>query len=229
MATSGTFTFNPSLGELVLLAYARCGVRRTEMVAEHMVNARMEVNLLLSDWSNQLVNAWAVELEEQALTLDVATYAVDGSTVSILDAYISTGTSQNVLDRMIMPISRSEYAAMPTKEQTGEPTVFWYDRLVSPTITVWPTPDASSTYTLKYYRVRQIQDANYVNAQTIEVPYRFLDALSWELAARLAVIYAADRAEGLSAKAAMQWQRAAKTDGEQVPFAIIPGLSGYYR
>ena len=62
MTTSGTYTFNPSLGEIVLNAYARCGVRRTAIMQEHMTDARFETNLMLSSWANQGVNLWEVVL-----------------------------------------------------------------------------------------------------------------------------------------------------------------------
>ena len=63
MTTSGTYTFNPSLGELTLYAYNLVGLRNTSLVQEHMQTARMATNLLLARWSNQGVNLWAVDLE----------------------------------------------------------------------------------------------------------------------------------------------------------------------
>lgn len=36
MATSGTFTFNPPIGQLTLNAFSRIQVKRTEVLAEHM-------------------------------------------------------------------------------------------------------------------------------------------------------------------------------------------------
>ena len=36
MATSGTFTFNPDLGELVLYAFNLAGVRPTALTQAHM-------------------------------------------------------------------------------------------------------------------------------------------------------------------------------------------------
>jgi hypothetical protein len=56
----------------------------------------------------------------------------------ILDMYISYGSPST--DRLIFPISRSEYAAYPDKTTQGTPTVFWFDRLIAPTFTLWPVP-----------------------------------------------------------------------------------------
>jgi len=229
MTTSGTYNFNPSLGEVVLNAFARCGIRRTALVQEHLQDARFEANLLFSEWSNRGVNLWKVDLQTVPLIEGTTLYTVPSNTVMILDAYIATGSGQSEFDRMIMPISRSEYSQTPNKNLQAPPTVFWFDRLINPTITVWPVPDQSNYYTLKYYRVIQIQDAEMENAQTLDVPYRWLDATCAGLASRLAAIYAPDRLQVLTARAESAYQIAAMQDTENVPLYIMPGLSGYFR
>ena len=230
MTTSGTYTFNPSLGEIVLNAYARCGVRRTAIMQEHMTDARFETNLMLSSWANQGVNLWEVVLISVPLVQGQTTYTVPAKVVMILDAVIqqNTGTSSQ-FDRVIMPISRTEYSQTPNKLQQAPPTVFWFDRLINPTVTLWPVPDQTNYYTLNYYAVTQIQDAELTDAQTVDIPYRWLDALAAGLAARLAAIYAPDRMQMLEAKAAQAYTIAATQDTENVPLYIMPGLSGYFR
>mgnify|MGYP003351675343 CR=1 FL=1 len=124
MTTSGTYTFNPSLGELTLYAYNLIGVRNTAVLQEHMEAARMASNMLCSRWANQGVNLWAVDLVTVPLVQGQATYSVDGNTVMILDAYMETvnGASQPI-DRIILPISRTEYASYPNKEQQAIPKI----------------------------------------------------------------------------------------------------------
>jgi hypothetical protein len=148
--------------------------------------------------------------------------------VIILDAFIRTSTGSTQYDRVIMPISRTEYSATPNKTLEAPPTVFWFDRLINPTVTLWPVPNQNGL-TLGYYAVTQIQDANYDNGQTLDIPYRWLDAASSGLAARLATIYAPDRVALLGPRAEQAWNIAAAQDVENVPTYIIPGLSGYYR
>ena len=230
MTTSGTYTFNPSLGEIVLNAYARCGVRRTAIMQEHMTDARFETNLMLASWANQGVNLWEVVLISVPLIQGQTTYTVPAKVVMILDAVIqqNTGTSSQ-FDRVIMPISRTEYSQTPNKLQQAPPTVFWFDRLINPTVTLWPVPDQTSTYTLNYYAVTQIQDAELTDAQTVDIPYRWLDALAAGLAARLAAIYAPDRMQMLEAKAQQAYTIAATQDTENVGLFITPGLAGYFR
>ncbi len=225
--TSGQFSFAPSLGEVVLNAFARIGVRRTEIVQTHLSDARMEANLLLARIANTEPNLWTVDLQALPLLQGSPTYTVPAETAMILDAYIRFGSPST--DRSIYPISRSEYSTYPEKDIQAFPTVFWFDRLISPTITLWPVPDGNGPYTLYYYRVRQIQDAEYVNGQNIEIPYLWLDAFTSGLAARLARIYAPSLEGQRKMDADEAWQLAAKQDVENVTLMFNPGLSSYFR
>jgi hypothetical protein len=226
MTTSGTYSFNPALGEIVLYAYQNIGVRPTAVLQEHMESARMAMNMMLSRWSNQGVNLWAVDLVTVPLVQGQTTYAVDGNTIMVLDAYTTTGSG---IDRVIMPISRTEYASYPNKAQQGFPTSYWYDRLVSPTLTLWPVPDGSSATILKYYRVRQIQDSNLQNGENAEVPYRWLEAVADGLTYRLARIWAPQMAQALKGQADESYSIAATQDVETVPTYISPMIGGYFR
>lgn len=226
MTTSGTYAFNPAIGEIVLYAYQNIGVRPTSVLQEHMESARMATNMMLSRWSNQGVNLWAVDLITVPLVQGQTTYAVDGNTVMILDAYTTTGSG---IDRVIMPISRTEYASYPNKSQQGFPTSYWFDRLISPTITLWPVPDGSSATILKYYRVRQVQDANLQNGETAELPYRWLEAFADGLTYRLARIWAPQMAQLLKGQADESYAIASAQDVEAVPTYISPMISSYFR
>jgi len=236
MTTSGTYTFNPALGEIVLYAYNLAGVRNTAVLQEHMQTARMATNMMLSRWANQGVNLWAVDLVTVPLVQGQSTYAVvdpdTGSTtntVVILDAYIETvnGSGQPI-DRLILPISRTEYASYPNKEQQGFSTTYWFDRLISPTVTLWPVPDGTTT-SLKYYRVRQIQDANLQGGQQVEIPYLWLEAFAYGLAQRLAIIWSPDKAIGLKPLADEAYSIAAAQNVETAQQYISPMISGYFR
>ena len=228
MTTSGTYNFNPTLGEITLNAFARCGIRRTALVQEHMQDARMETNLMLSNWSNRGVNLWEVDLQTVPLIQGQSTYSVPSNTIMMLDAYISTGSGQSTYDRVILPISRTEYAYTPNKNNQAPPTVFWFDRLINPTITLWPIPD-DSTVTLKYYVVKQIQDANFTGGQTLDLPYRWLDAFANGMAYRLARIWNKPISPQLKIEADESYKIAADQDTEYVSYYISPMISGYYR
>ena len=228
--TSGTFNFAPSLGEVVLNAYSRIGIRRTEILQTHLADARLEANLLLAKISNTQPNLWSVDLLAFPLIQGASTYTVPAETAMILDAYIRYGSP--FTDRSIYPISRSEYSTYPSKTLQAFPTVFWFDRLVSPTITLWPVPDGNGPYTLFYYRVSQVQDAEYsdgTNALNMQIPYLWLDAFVSGLAARLARIYAPQLEGQRKMDAHEAWDMAAKQDTENVNMMVSPGLSFYFR
>jgi hypothetical protein len=55
-----------------------------------------------------------------------------------------------------------------------------------PAVTVWPTPDNSTTYQFVYWRLRRVQDAG-AGAETADMNFRFLPALTAGLAYHIAV------------------------------------------
>lgn len=239
MATSDTYTFNPGLGELTLYAYNLIGVRNTAVLQEHMEAARMASNMLCSRWSNMGVNLWAVDLVTTPLVTDQATYSVDANTVAILDAYVQNDDSGANIDRIILPVSRTEYASYPNKEQQGFPTVYWFDRLISssrstgsagPSVTLWPVPNTDNgPQSLKYYRVRQIQDSALTNGQTVEIPYLWLEAFAYGLALRLAQIWNPAAVAMIKPMADESYQIAADQNIETAQQYISPMISGYFR
>lgn len=247
MTTSGSYNFNPGLGELVLYAYNIIGIRNTSIMQEHMQTARMATNMMLANWSNRGVNLWKVDLVEVPLVEGRATYAVDTNTVVILDAYVST-IYENAppVDRVILPVSRTEYSSYPNKKQTGFTTVYWFDRLTSPTdmhgpgdeelfsvngpqITLWPVPDGYSAQTLKYYRLVYAQTSNFQNGETVDIPFLWMEAFADGLAYRLAKIWNPQVAVALKAVADESYQIAADQNVETAQQYISPQLAGYFR
>lgn len=228
MATSGTTDFSPAVSDLILNAFARIQIRPSAITQEQMVQCRMECNFLQAEWVNKGVSLWTVDLVTVPLVQGTATYSVDPDTIMILDAYISTGTAPNEVDRYITPFSRTDYASIANKEQQGMSTVYWFNRQINPTITLWQVPD-SSELVLKYWRYRQIQDAAYTGGITPEIPYRFLDAWSAALSHRLARIYAPTLEAARKADALEAWQIAATQDVENSPLYVMPQVGSYYR
>lgn len=235
MTSSGTYQFDPSNGDFVVFAYSLCGLRRSELTTQHMADARTALNLLFSNWSNFTPNLWTVDLVSVELEEGVASYDVDPKTIMILDAYIRTGDLGDVTtltDRIIWPISRTDYASMPNKNFLAPPTVFWFDRTREPTITLWQVPDFTSTVDtvnqLQYYRCTTIQDANVANGETADIPPRWAMATVFGLAELLAMSWATDRAPGLAVKAAKFLEDAMTQDVENVPLFIGPMIGSYY-
>lgn len=226
--TSGTYNFAPNMGEMVLYAYGLCGIRRTALTQQHMEDARIAMNLLQASWSAKGVNLWQVDLQRICLIQGQSTYQVPSNTIVILDAYYTIGQQPNETDRIIMPISRSEYATYPNKKQQGAPTVFWFDRLLSPNLKVWPTPNGQQA-AIKYYRLRQNQDSIMSNGTGVEVPVYLLEPLAFGLAFRLALIWAPDKAPALDAFATRSYNENIAQNIETAQIFISPTVSSYYR
>ena len=225
MSTSGTYAFAPNLGDLVINAFAKCGIRRTDLTNQHMSDARMEANLMMSDWAGDGINLWQVESASFALTQGTASYAIPSDRVFILDVYIT----QNGFDRLIFPISRSDYASLAQKNIQGYPTSYWFDRLIDPNLFIWPVADQDNQYTLTYYYMRQAMDSNLSNGTQPEVPWYYLNAFADGLAARLAYLYAPDKVSILQPKADKSWFRALQVGSENVPITMNVAMRGYFR
>jgi hypothetical protein len=231
MTSSGTYDFSVSNGEVVLAAYERIHIFAPSLANKHMQTARRELNFLLAEAANKQVNLWKVDLvHDQVLTNGIDTYAVDPKTVMILDAWITLNAGSNASqDLFITPMSRTEYASINSKSAPGRPTTYWFDRLISPTITLWPVPNNSS-FTLSYYRCTQMQDANLSGGETPDLPYLWLDWFVAGMSHRLARVYSDIEMEKMrKADAVEAWNVAATQNTENVPLSLQPQISGYYR
>lgn len=228
MTTSATYNFNPSLGEIALYVLNTVGIRNTAITQEHMAAFRMAANLVTSRWSAKGVNLWAVDLQTITLVQGQATYSVPSNTIVMLDAYVTQGNGSALTNRLIMPISRSEYAAYPNPSQQGFPTSFWFDRTLSPTVTLWPVPDGNES-TLSYYRLRQLQDDVLTDAASPEMPLYFLDAFALECAWRMALSWNPSRVSDLKALAEEAYNDAIAQNVETAQFYVSPMIGSYFR
>ena len=224
MTTSGTTTFNLDLTELVEEAFERCGGElRT---GYDLKTARRSLNLLFADWANRGVNMWTFEQGSIVLVPGQATYNLPASTVDLLEHVIRTGagSASTQADLTITRISVSTYATIPNKLQQARPIQVWIERKTSiPTITVWPVPDDTQTYTFVYWRLKRIDDAgNGVN--TMDVPFRFIPAMVAGLAYYLAmkVPGGADRLGVLKQQYDETWQLASDEDREKASVRFVP-------
>ena len=226
--TSNSYNFAPSMGETVLYCYGLCGVRRTALTQQHFDDARMAANLVLGRASSQGVNLWQVSLDCIPLVQGCATYQIPANTVVILDAYYTIGTGAAEIDRIMLPISRSEYAAYSNKNVQGTPSVYWMDRLLQPTVTLYQVPNGQQML-FKYYRLVQNQDVNLSGGQSVSIPQYFWDWFVLALAYRLALIWAVERAGVLKPLADEAWAIASSQNVETSSIYLTPTISGYFR
>lgn len=228
--SSGTYAWSPSIGDLTLNAFGRIGIRRTELTQQHLADAATESNLLQVEFSNRQPNLWKSELYTVNLVEGQATYTLPARMISPMAVYITVTPvgSSTSFDRILNPISTYEYAALPDKQTQASPTTYWYNRQIAPQITMWQVPDGSANYVLNLQILSQPDDAKLPNGVTPNFPYRWMDAFTSSLAARLSVIYRPDMEDKRKADAERAWTIAAKEDIEYVPFFVYPALGTYY-
>ena len=221
MATSGTTTFDLDIDDIIEEAYERCGVRTNS--GYNIKSARRSLNILFSEWGNRGVHLWKVVLKEQALTAGTATYATPEDCSDVLEAYVSTAQTitQTTNDISLDKIDRSAYAALPNKGQQGQPSQYYVNRQINPTISLYLTPDCAQYIYLKYYYISRIQDAGAYSNQA-NVPYRFLPCMISGLAYYLGQKVAPDRVQGLKLVYEDELQRALEEDSQRTSSFISP-------
>lgn len=177
----------PDLPELFEEAFERAGL---EMRSGYdLKTARRSLNLLTLEWANRGLNLFTIESGTQVLTAGTGTYTMPAGTIDLIEHQLRTGTGTAQVDTALERISVSTYAQQTNKQITGRPTQIFVQRLAaSTTVTLWPLPDSSQTYTLFYYRLVGIDGlASGIGADTNMVPPRFVPALVAGLAYYIAM------------------------------------------
>jgi hypothetical protein len=167
----------PDLPELFEEAYERAGL---EMRSGYdLKSVRRSLNLLTLEWANRGLNLWTIESGTQVLTAGTATYTMPTGTIDLIEHQLRTGTGTSQVDTALERISVSTYAQQTNKQITGRPTQIFVQRLAtSTTVTLWPLPDNSQTYTLFYYRLKGIDGlASGIGSDMTSIPPRFVPAL----------------------------------------------------
>ena len=227
MATSGTTTWTPDIAELCEEAYERAGLELRS--GYDLKTARRSLNFLLTEWANKGINLWTVKSGTLTLVTGQKTYTTaDGLPADAID-YIEhvcrTTSGGQAVDISLNRISVSTYANIPTKDQSGRPYQIYVDRATAaPKITLWPVPDSSNTYTLAYWYLKREDDATNPVSQTIEIPFRFYNALVAGLSYHIALKKpeASDRISMLKDLYDEAFQLAADEDRDRSSVRFVP-------
>ena len=230
MATSGIKTFNPNLGEITIAAFARCGIRRTELTQQHMSDAAFEANLVQADMQGDGIVLTEVVLQKLDIVSGQSAYTMDTTLVFLLDVWIRQNPDQaNPTDRLIIPISRSDYAATANKQMPGFPTSYWLDRLMTPVLYLWPVPNFDIPQGLQFYMQQRPDNAVLADGTTVQFPYEVMDYYTWSLAERLAFIYAPEHLAMITPRKQQAWQRYLQTGTENTPLNLDVMVGSYFR
>lgn len=225
MTTSGTATFNMDFTDIADEAWARCGAEMRS--GWDLKTTRSSLNMLFAAWANQGLNLFTIDSGTLNLIPGTATYVLPADTVDLIDHVIRTGAGNATTqaDLTISRISSSTYSSIPNKLSPGRPLQMWVQRLLVPQVTLWPIPDASTTYQLIYWRLRRIQDVG-TGVNTQDIPFRFLPALVAGLAYYLALKIPGgmDRLQVLQAQYQDEMGAAQAEDRERAPLRLVPRM-----
>jgi hypothetical protein len=227
MATSGTTTWTPDIAELCEEAYERAGLELRS--GYDLKTARRSLNFLLTEWANKGINLWTVKSGTLTLVPGQKTYTTaDGlpaDAIDFIEHVCRTTSGGQAVDISLNRISVSTYANIPTKDQSGRPYQIYVDRATAaPKITLWPVPDSSNTYTLAYWYLKREDDATNPVSQTIEIPFRFYNALVAGLSYHIALKKpeASDRISMLKDLYDEAFQLAADEDRDRSSVRFVP-------
>ena len=228
MATSGSKNFEPDVGEFIEEAFERCGIElRT---GYDLKTANRSLNIMLAEWANRGLNQWTVTQKTVAMVKDTTAYNIDSTNatapIDILDAFLRETVNSEVIDLPMARVSRAQYAGVVNKSTTGKPSQFFVDKQLTPTVTVYPAPDKSSTYTLYMNVLTRMDDAD-AGANTLDMPYRFYPCLAAGLAYYISLKKAPERTGMLKQLYEEEFLRAMSQDEERASFHINPDLRNY--
>jgi hypothetical protein len=191
VATSGVYTWTPTLANLIDEACERAGINPATLTHQHLISARNSLNYVFRELETEQVDQF-YRIDQESTAVSAATYQVSLASGSVEVIQLWYRTSGSTTDIPITRISREDYQNIPTKASTGNPTMAYVDHssLNAPQIVLWPVPSAAIT--LYYDRLRFIDDATSLS-NTADAHRFMYDVIAYALAARLCEKYAPER------------------------------------
>lgn len=178
MPTSGTTAWELTANDAVTQALSELAVTELgeDPQAEEMTFGLFHLNALLKSWQN-------LSYLETTGTVTIPADTESGTLSADIQEVISARYAGD-FDRWLHRYNRDEYLAIPNKDASGEPTIFYVSNQRDATVMyVWPVPTAETTIKIDY---RRKPDTVTAASETIDFPEEYQGALIANLAVRLA-------------------------------------------
>jgi len=214
MATSNSRDFSLNVADVIEEAYELIG--RELRTAYDAQRARRSLNIMFQDWTNRGINLWTGEQDTLSLVSGTSEYGLNSGDIEVIEAVLRRSSQDYPLER----IPRRDYLNIPKKSQTGRPTRIYVERLTSPKLYLWPTPE-NSTDTVISYRLQRIQDADTL-INDVDVPSRFIPPMVTGLAYYLALKLSPERVQMILPIYEQDFFRASNEDSERGSMYITP-------
>ena len=228
MATSNSKDFELDVAEYIEEAFERCGLElRT---GYDLKSANRSLNLMLAEWANRGLNQWTIQEKTVTLVKDTTEYNIDTTNgtapIDVLDVFIRETISSETTDLPMTRLSRAEYSHIVNKSSSGKPNQYFINKQITPKISVWPSPDKSSTYTLVMNVLTRMDDTD-AATNTVDMPFRFYPCLAAGLAYYISLKRAPERTALLKGLYEEEFTRALSTDEDRASFRISPDIRSY--
>ena len=220
MALSGSTNFEPNVTEFIEEAYERCGAElRT---GYDLKTAIRSVNLMLAEWANRGLNQWTIEQATQTVTEGTSNYSLNSNVIDVLDVVLRRTVNQTQTDISMNRISRSEYLNIPNKTTKARPSQFFFDKLNTPALQIWPAPE-NSTDVLVFNKLVRMDDADKAT-NTMDMPFRFYPCFVAGLAYYLSQKKNPQLTPQLKSLYEEEFRRAADQDEDRASFRVRPDI-----
>lgn len=219
-----TTSFAPALSDLAIDIFERLDIRLPAVTAEQYASLTRSMNLIQSQWSNTKATPWKLELGVTQFVSGQATYILNANVMDVVAVYVQQNfagrveqsTIENVGNnasvtvvpatdpvpvrtKLLEQITVVEYAAIPNQTLAAPPEKVWYNRVVPPTLNLWPVPDSNGI--LFYYYLQQMNDAFATGTNAPDMPYYMLEKFSADVAAHMSLKWAPQMSQSLIAYA----------------------------
>ena len=218
MALSGSTNFEPNVTEFIEEAYERCGLElRT---GYDLKTAIRSVNLMLAEWANRGLNQWTIEQGTETVVEGQNDYPLNANIIDVLDVVVRRTVNNVPTDISISRVSRSEFINIPNKTTKARPSQFFFDKLSTPVLKVWPAPE-NSTDVLVFNKIVRMDDADKAT-NTMDMPFRFYPCFVAGLAYYLSLKKNPQLTPQLKSIYEEEFRRAADQDEDRASFRVRP-------
>lgn len=231
--SSGAFSYLLTNGSVITEAFDRLQIRPTDIDRHMMMSARTSMNLEFVEWEDAGFNFWKTMTGTIDLRPGVETYDLPPDLVTLEEVWHSrvNGNGSGVdLDRILVPITRTGYAALTNKRQKGTITQYWFRMEIVPRITLWQVPSVGAPlHVVRWFGLQQMQDANLAGGESPDVPRRAYETFVSAMTRRLAEKFAPQQYDAKLKIFEGAWERMTRRDQEPGPITHIPNVGIYGR
>ena len=177
---------------------------------------------MLAEWANRGLNQWTIEQATETVVEGQNDYPLNTNIIDVLDVVVRRTVNNIPTDISINRISRSEFINIPNKTTKARPSQFFFDKLSTPVLKVWPAPE-NSTDVLVFNKIVRMDDADKAT-NTMDMPFRFYPCFVAGLAYYISLKKNPQLTPQLKSIYEEEFRRAADQDEDRASFRVRPNI-----